>query len=216
MTNPGTWTDDNIQTAVRMWKEGSSPSEIGSAIGTGKDSFMGFKFRNKDLFPPKDKSEDQKRLHEMALMWGNGASMTEIGVPFGLNRGQVSGIISRNRDLFGRKVKTGIKANKSHPDSATNRRTITNPNAGSKQAEYIDPKLDDFELSRLPGINLVENNGCMYPLTSGSPHMFCGHFRFGGKRYCKHHVDKTTGYAGIDISYRTSYDKNIRREELVT
>lgn len=222
MTNPGPWTTENIELAVRMWKEGASPTEIGAAVGTGKDSFMGFKFRNKSLFPPKDKSEDKKRLHEMALMWANGSSMTEIGVPFGLNRGQVSGIISRNRDMFGKKDKTGVNANvvrkltatKSHPDSVTNRRTKTNINAGSKSCEYKSPVLDSFERGRLPGLGLVENDGCMYPLTESSPHMFCGHIRFGGKRYCEHHTAKTKGYSGIDFGYRQSYDRNIRRESV--
>lgn len=78
-----------------------------------------------------------------------------------------------------------------------------------KQASYKDPELDEYEKARLPGIPLVDNDGCMYPLTgSDSDHMFCGEDIVEG-RYCKHHAEKCKGYQGFNFSYKSSYDRNI-------
>lgn len=52
----------------------------------------------------------------------------------------------------------------------------------------IEPDLDEYELSRLPGVTLFENTGCKYPLTKSGPHMFCGCVASGS--YCDYHAVK--------------------------
>lgn len=89
---------------------------------------------------------------------------------------------------------------------------VANFLGSTKQANYKDPDLDEYEQSRLPGVSLAENNGCMYPLTEGpNNHMFCGETITEG-RYCEHHAEKCKGYFGYEISYRKSYDRNIMYE----
>lgn len=182
---------------------------------------LGFIHRNPDKFP---KRQDKPILHidKIAELWDQGVSVALIGDSLGYTKGQISGIIKRNKDRFPRKEGgrkraddkksvsvDRIKARKSPSNSSVNRMSKFNPNAGSRPAFHLEPVLDEYEISRLPGVSLVDNDGCMYPLTESSPHMFCGCSRSLGKRYCEYHVEKTTGYRGIDISYRKVYDKNI-------
>lgn len=68
--------------------------------------------------------------------------------------------------------------------------------------------LDSYELSRLPGLSMMENNGCMYPVTDKVPHMFCGAERVKA-RYCKHHALKVRGAIVREMVYNPELDRNI-------
>jgi len=195
--------------ASEMWISGKTYREIYTELEITKSALMGIAYRNPDLFPKREPANVD--LQPIIDLWTQGKSSSQIAEELGMTKGAVAGRIKRNRERFPNRELVKPEKKKKENNSSL---VKFNANAGSKVAEYKSPPLDDFERLRLPGVCLVENNGCMYPLTDQSPHMFCGHSRFGGKRYCKHHVDKTTGYVGIDISYRTSYDKNIRRESV--
>lgn len=162
-------------------------------------------------------------------MWANDKSYLDIAKEYGITRNMVSGIVSRNKDLF--PTKEGIKKRGSlmpsrllsSPEKQKKKKAKTVSDIGrvhpqfhgTKQATYADPELDEFERSRLPGLRLVDNDGCMYPISlAHGEHRFCAHTRSLGKRYCQHHVHKTTGYMGLDIGYRASYDKNVIRERV--
>lgn len=158
-----------------------------------------------------------------SLMWNQDKSYLDIAREFGITRNMVSGLASRNRDLFPNRekhittvnkiVKKEIKKKVKVKKAVTvkEEKKLHSTFHGTKQAEYIDPALDDFEIGRLPGLSLLDNNGCFYPLTSCTPHMFCSHVRMLGKRYCEYHVEKTKGYQGIAFGYRERYDRNIVR-----
>lgn len=228
MTKPSSfWTTEIIETAVKLWASGCSATEIAPVIGTTRNSVLGFIHRNKNHFPNR---QDKPILHidKIAELYDQGVSVALIGDALGYTKGQISGLIKRNSDRFPTK-KSGrkraddkksvsvdrIQARKSPRNDKVNRLSKFNPNAGSKASWYVDPPLDEYETSRLPGVSFMDNDGCMYPLTPSSPHMFCGCRRELGKRYCEYHVEKTNGYKGIDISYRNVYDKNVIRVEVI-
>lgn len=162
-------------------------------------------------------------IQACSLMWANGKSYIEIAQEFGINRNMVAGIARRNRELFPRRAseddslikKLNVKKRKDKKRKAVTvkeEKKLHSTFHGTKQAEYIDPVLDEFEIGRLPGLSLIDNEGCCYPLTSNSPHRFCSHARMLGKRYCEYHVEKTKGYQGIAFGYRERYDRNVIHE----
>lgn len=227
MTNPVkfTWTPEAIQDCATRWKNGESSSQIAASIGVSRNAVLGVMNRNRDMFPklgtttrngiPKAVIEKASRL------WKENLSVEVIALEMGMTKGQISGMTKRNRDKFPqRENKRGsitlhtvrahsIRAKKSPRNDKVNRLSKFNPHAGSKAAYYEDPVLDEYELSRLPGVSLVDNDGCMYPLTGrGAETLFCGHSRFKG-RYCEYHTEKCKGYQGLNFSYKSSYDRNI-------
>lgn len=145
-----------------------------------------------------------------AKMWANGATMLQIAQVVGASRSAVSGKISRNRDLFPEKgvaqaklEKTirplEIKKGEGQKPSSEMRFVLGVPNT----VKFNEPKLDEYEKARLPGISLVGNAGCMYPLTAVGPHMFCGCNRVDSKRYCEYHAEKcSNGITGDSRWYK--------------
>lgn len=216
-----TWTDEIINRAAQLWASGMDATQIGLEIGVNRNKMLGIMHRNREKFPKRGELWPRSAIDKAAELWDQGVSVSMIGLALGYTKGQISGMIKRNRERFPVK-KTGrkraddkktlsvdrIAAKKSPRNDPVNRMSKFNPNAGSKEAKYEDPQLDSFEMSRLPGVSLVDNDGCMYPLTAEGPHLFCGHLRFKG-RYCEHHTYKCEGYKGISISYKKAYDRNI-------
>lgn len=217
------WTQEVIDRASRLWKDGKSAMEIAEEIGVTRNSVLSIMHRYRELFPKlgitSRQAIERGLIDKAVALWNEGASVKIIALETGLTPGQVSGLTKRKRELFKKRdlkkrdltlhrVNRSMKAKKSPRNDPVNRMSKFNPNAGSKAAWYQDPELDDFELSRLPGVSLIDNDGCMYPLTAEGPHLFCGHLRFKG-RYCEHHTYKCEGYKGISISYKKAYDRNI-------
>ncbi len=214
------WTQEVIQDCATRWKNGESSSQIAAVFGVSRNAVLGLMTRRRDMFPKlgtTTRNGIQKAVIEKASrLWKENMSVEVIALEMGMTKGQISGMTKRNRDKFPqRENKRGsislhtIRVKKSPRNDKVNRLSKFNPNAGSKAAWYEDPVLDEYELSRLPGVSLVENDGCMYPLTGrGAETLFCGHSRFKG-RYCEYHTEKCTGYNGYNVSYRKSYDKNI-------
>lgn len=216
-----TWAPEIIDHAAQLWASGMDATQIGNEIGVNRNKMLGIMHRNRGKFPKRGELWPRSAIDKAAELWDQGVSVAMIGLALGYTKGQISGMMKRNRERFPAK-KTGrkraddkktvsvdrIMAKKSPRNDPVNRMSKFNPNAGSKAAWYKDPELDEFELSRLPGVPLMDNDGCMYPLTSEGPHLFCGHSRFKG-RYCAHHDEKCTGYKGISISYKKAYGRNI-------
>lgn len=228
------WTNDLIEKASAMWRDDCSAKQIADELGTNRNSVLGVMHRNRDMFPKFGSTTrnitPKKVIDRAAELWQTKMSAELICLEMGLRTGQLAGIIKRNRERFpkrktGRKkkgsdyisvdsLKNGFRAQRSSRNDPVHRLSKFNPNAGSKSLGYKDPELDEFELSRLPGVSLMDNTGCMYPLTDEGPHLFCGHSRFKG-RYCGYHTYKCEGYKGINVSYKNSYYKNIIRGEAV-
>lgn len=217
------WTQEIIDRASKLWKDGRSAREIAEDIGVTRNSVLSIMHRYRELFPKlgitSRQAIERGLIDKAVALWNEGASVKIIALETGLTPGQVSGLTKRKRELFKKRdlkkrdltlhrVNRSMKAKKSPRNDKVNRLSKFNPNAGPKEAKYEDPALDEFELSRLPGLPLVDNDGCMYPLTAEGPHLFCGHLRFKG-RYCEHHTYKCEGYKGISISYKKAYDRNI-------
>lgn len=224
MTQPNSfWTPENINRAVSYWMEGCTFAEMAQHLGEfcTKNMVIGLAKRNRDKFPQRDLTEiDLDFLQSASRLWMDGYSVSRIADELCVSKSSISGKIHRNREYFPAREKSVESKNRSLAKTKPRvKKAVTVSETpklhakfnGTKRAVYCDPVLDEFELSRLPGLSFMENNGCMYPLTDQSPHMFCGHSRFGGKRYCEHHVQKTKGYSGIDFGYRERYDRNIVR-----
>ncbi len=219
-----TWTDEIINRAAQLWVSGMDATQIGLEIGVNRNKMLGIMHRNREKFPKRGELWPRSAIDKAAELWDQGVSVSMISLALGYTKGQISGMTKRNRERFPVK-KTGrkraddkktlsvdrIAAKKSPRNDKVNRLSKFNPNAGSKASWYKDPELDSFELSRLPGLTLMENDGCMYPLTGrGAETLFCGHSRFKG-RYCEYHTEKCAGYQGLSFGYRESYDRNIVR-----
>ena len=202
------WTDDRRDKAIKMWKAGVRTADIAVELGVTENAVKGFRNRNRKLFPDR---KEPKKVSQLVLtiaeMWKTGMSLRLIAEELGKTEGQVAGLARRNRHLM--------------PDRKTTKKIkVERPKRAKQETKFVqrgqghhEPVLDEYELARLPGVSLMDNDGCMYALTEEGPHLFCGCTRQFGKRYCEYHVAKTTGYQGIDISYRTLYDKNIVRVE---
>lgn len=135
----------------------------------------------------------EKNIRNAVKMWRDDKSMAEIAEKIGSTRGSVAGMISRNRLMFERK---GEEKEILH-------KVKYKLNQGRKEVEYIEPKLDEYEKARLPGVSLVDNDGCMYPLTESLPHMFCGCDRVELGRYCEYHAKKcSNGITGDSRWYK--------------
>lgn len=219
------WTPEIIQECALMWKNDKSYLDIANEYGITRNMVSGMVSRNRDLFPGKEGARrgsyvDKIDIKKASSLWNKGLKREEIAAMMGVGVNAIRLLSERNREIFPKKKPggTGEKVKVVRPKGqkaitvSDNGRLHAQFN-GTKRAEYFDPGLDEYEISKLPGVPLVENDGCMYPLTEGpNNHMFCGHNRRLGSRYCQYHAHKTKGYMGIDISYRDMYDKNVIRE----
>jgi hypothetical protein len=212
------WTPEIIQACALMWANDKSYLDIAKEYGITRNMVSGMVGRNKDLFPTKDGIKKRGSfiqtldITKAGKLWKEGKSYEEIAAEMGITTNAVQLLARRNRSLM-------PSRRPSSPDKPKKAKTVSDNGRvhpqfhGTKQATYAETELDEFERSRLPGLRLVDNDGCMYPISSAhGEHRFCAHTRSLGKRYCQYHVHKTTGYMGLDIGYRASYDKNVIRE----
>lgn len=62
----GTWTEEEVITAIEMWAAGKSGAQIASAIGKTRSSILGMAKRNPDHFPPKLAGRTRKPRTKLA------------------------------------------------------------------------------------------------------------------------------------------------------
>lgn len=211
------WTPEIIQKCAQMWADGKSYLEISEEIGVTRNMVSGLASRNRGLFP---KTEGAKKrgsfiekldIVKAGKLWEEGKSYQEIASEMGVTTNAIQLLAQRNRSIMPSRRSSSSEGPRKRAEIA---KTISEkPKAhnnfhGTKQAIYINPELDAYEIARLPGVPLIDNDGCMYPLTDEGPHLFCGHSRFKG-RYCEYHTEKCKGYQGLNFSYKSSYDRNI-------
>ncbi len=191
------WQGDHIELAAKMWAKGMSCKEIAIILGDSYTrSMVASKARKlRDLFPTRV-VQIQPDLPALADMWNNTTkSSVEIGRKFRLNAERVRDIASKNPDMFmkrqsGAKRRPAKKPTKTVPTGWISTEPVN-------YIEYKEPGLDAYELSRLPGISMADNNGCKWPLTDTGPHKFCGCEKLELKPYCPYHVRKALGFGTI-------------------
>ncbi len=132
-------------------------------------------------------------LERASVLWMRGFSYFEIAQALGptYSRGGVASQVKSHRNMFpprenGRPVGSVVKI-KAEPKPRV--RKVRQEPFLPPVEKYRVVKLDTFEVSRLPGVALVDNEGCKWPLSEG-PFMFCGCDREDGHAYCSHHVQK--------------------------
>lgn len=132
-------------------------------------------------------------LEHASVLWMRGFSYFEIATALGptYNRNMVASQAKSHRNMFpprdnGRPLGSVTKIK---PEPKPRVRKV-------KQEPFLPPvekyrvvKLDSYEHDRLPGVFLIDNTGCKWPLSEG-PFMFCGCACEDGKAYCAHHVRK--------------------------
>lgn len=195
------WTPEIIQACALMWANDKSYLDIAKEYGITRNMVSGMVSRNKDLFPTKEGIKKRGSfiqtldITKAGKLWKEGKSCEEIASEMGITTNAVQLLARRNRSLMPSRRPSSPEKTKKEKKAKTVSDTgrVHQQFHGTKQATYADPELDSFERSRLPGYSLVENNGCMYPLTESSPHMFCGCNRVELGRYCEYHAEKCSG-----------------------
>lgn len=198
MTTPRTWKVEDIDRASQMWMSGMKKVDIVNALGDWCTMGMlsGIFKRNRDKFPVREGDARYKRhsadINEIARLWNDTKmSSTTIGRKFGLSSTTIRSMVAYHKDLFISRKKGAPKSPKPVPAKKEGRDVFIAPKIST--IEFKHPELDDYERARLPGVNMIDNFGCRYPLTEDGPHMFCGCKRVEMKSYCAYHVEKVAG-----------------------
>ena len=215
------WTPEIIQECASMYAKDASYSDIAKVFGINRNMVSGMVSRNRDLFPAKEGVRrgsyvDKINVVEAAELWKDGLTRAEIAERMGVKESAIRLLMERNRSVMPKRVAKAKPIPRPRTTKAVTlpeRKQAQDFVKSTKFASFHNPELDEFELSRLPGLSLLENDGCMYALTEGpEDHRFCGHSRFLKSRYCEHHAYKTTDPTRIDFRYWNGYDRNIIRE----
>lgn len=192
------WTTDAINKAAKMWDEQFSSEEIAAVFpGCNKNMILGLAFRNRDKFQLRITGEPNRKprnvnLVEMARMWNETEyTASHIGKLFDMSATNVRSLVAKHKDKFVSR-RGGVKRRDEEKVEAPE-----TPSIEYTYGTYAAPVLDAYEISRLPGISMADNNGCKWPLTDTGPHMFCGCEKLELKPYCSYHVRKALGFGTI-------------------
>lgn len=191
------WTPEVIEKVSRLWREGLTSSEIVDRMGSmfTREALNSKARTMRDLFPAKmDTGKNRKielDLGPIAEMWNAGKSSTVIGAHFGVKPSWVRSMAQQNRPLFSAKTSGYQKRvpKRKPQDNPVEVQRMPLPTAGT----WAAIELDQYELSRLPGLTMAENEGCKYPLTDTGPHLFCSAPKMELKPYCAYHAVKCAG-----------------------
>lgn len=194
------WTQERIEQAGKMWRDGMTASHIARVMGVTRNGIISKARDNRDLFPPKQAPRITVDLEGIAKLWNAGTKAAEIAEVFGVKPGYVRGLASSNRDLFTRKhggTLTRKPRSEQAPKPRARRKAITSvwqrSDPSVPRADLYKPiELDEYELTLLPGVGMMENTGCKYPLTERGPHRFCGCEASGS--WCSYHAEKIKGH----------------------
>lgn len=197
------WSEENVTKAYRMWRDGISASAIARKLGPEftKNMVLGLANRKREMFPARKKAKKMSvkidvDIDAVAKMW-NDTPMTsaEIGKMFGASATFVRSLAGKYPGKFVKRPSGGSKPSqkaKKTPITATwfkpARDSVSLP-----VVSYKSPELDEYETARLPGVLMVDNKGCNWPLNEGGPFLFCGCEKYQLKPYCRYHVIKARG-----------------------
>jgi GcrA cell cycle regulator len=133
-------------------------------------------------------------LEHASVLWSRGFSYFEIATALGptYNRNMIASQAKSHRNMFpprdnGRPLG---RVTKIKPEPKPRMRKIKPEPFLPPVEKYRVVELDEYERARLPGLTLVENDGCKWPLTDVGPFRFCGCSQVEGKPWCAHHQKK--------------------------
>lgn len=178
------WTDAEREKVLAMWQKGETSTAIAERFGVTRNAALGMiaRLREKMEAEAVGFKKDGRRpnpdsyelLRKRAAGTGGRPRLTDE---------------ERNR-------KRREKRRKSVALGKSAEQVLNGAEWRQKAAERAATmpwRLDEYEMDRLPGKTLVDCDGCMWPLTQTSPHLFCDAPRVAGKRYCTHHMAKRHG-----------------------
>lgn len=182
------WKNGELQKAADLWAQGLSYFEIAEALGPTytRNAVAAKAYDNKNMFPSRDGDRKQAtRVNrvdraELERLWNNTSlSSRDIAKMLGASQTTIRDIVSKHPDKFKKRTQ-GAKT--------TGKQKLNVPFLPAME-KFRVIELDEFERSRLPGLTLVENTGCKWPLSEG-PFRFCGCSQVEGKPWCAHHQKK--------------------------
>lgn len=178
------WTDAEREEVLAMWQKGETSTVIAAKFGVTRNAALGMiaRLREKMEAEAVGFKKDGRRpnpdsyelLRKRAAGTGGRPRLTDEE----RNR--------RRREKRRKRVATGKSVEQVLNGAAWRQKAI-------ERAAAMPWELDEYETGRLPGKSLMDCDGCMWPLTQTSPHMFCDAPRVAGKRYCSHHMAKRHG-----------------------
>jgi len=195
-----TWTQERIEQAGKMWRDGMTASHIAKVMGVTRNSIVSKSRDHRDLFPPKNAPRIKVDLEAISRLWNAGSKAKDIAEVFGRRADHVRSLAKEHRSMFVVK-KGGTLTRKPRSEQApkprARRKAITSvwqrSDPSVPRADLYKPiELDEYELTLLPGVGMMENTGCKYPLTERGPHRFCGCEASGS--WCSYHAEKIKGH----------------------
>ncbi len=191
------WTPERVQEAARLWAELYTPKQIVEHFG-GIFTVRAIEDKarhNRDLFPKRGVIRQSKfDLQKAADLWNSDMTSFEVAAALGVNPSYVRLQAQKHRDLFKSKAGKDRSKRERKPKPKTELDDVVVPATEfAPSGTWKAIELDEYEVARLPGVSMFENEGCKYPLTEDGPHSFCGCKRYQMKPYCAYHVVKTRG-----------------------
>lgn len=112
-----------------------------------------------------------QRIHLITTIWREGMTSEEISKAVGATKNSIIGMYKRHRDKLS---ETPL------------------PKRG-KHGNHYRKKPKPVGACVPLRVSLVDNNGCSWPVTDGSPYLFCGHVKLGRYSYCAWHHKLSRG-----------------------
>lgn len=178
------WTDAEREEVLAMWQKGETSTVIAAKFGVTRNAALGMiaRLREKMEAEAVGFKKDGRRpnpdsyelLRKRAAGTGGRPRLTDEE----RNR--------RRREKRRKHVALGKSVEQVLNGAVWRQKAI-------ERAAAMPWELDEYETGRLPGKALMDCDGCLWPLTQTSPHMFCDAPRVAGKRYCSHHMAKRYG-----------------------
>lgn len=201
------WTDGMIESAVSMWNEGLSLTEIGKRFGISRSATAGIVYRNRTLFHARPtgraktkikENKVPKQIHIMwtpeklelaSKLWANGVPAVDIAAHLEVKISSFLSTVQRYREMFPARKKPVIK----REPTELEKQCETESASEFQRSEGFD--LRRFQIADTDPIAFVDldRHQCRFPLEdfetlSGPDTPCCGKTVQHGKSYCVSHM----------------------------
>lgn len=200
------WDEERIQTAVDLWKGGSSQTQIGEHMGISRNAVAAMIYRNRTRFAQRGCGNsttqpvgearpnglrkgvfhwNETALNRASKMWTEGMRAAEIAATLGVNERTFLSVTNRFRGRFPTRTRASSRQRKAPVEM---RDFIVD-----EAAEKYD--LTKFQIAGTASVPFVDlsSRQCHFPLeafeaVSGPATPCCGQQSEEGRSYCSTHL----------------------------